>query len=254
MRSSFHYTVQLPVFEGPLDLLLELIERAELDITKIALAQVTDQYLDHMRALEERHLDDLASFLVIAARLLQIKSEALLPRPVEREPGEEDPGDALARQLIEYRRYKRIADLLSHREQSGMRSFFRIAPVRSMEPKLDLGGVTLADLRSAFVDALTASSKELSVGRVVIPPRVNIREKIGMILRTIQSAGRATFRQLISGVESRVEVVVSFLAMLELVRLRRIFAEQSELFGEIEIKAGERWEGDQEGELELEFE
>lgn len=254
MRASTDYTVQLPVFEGPLDLLLELIERAELDITRIALAEVTDQYLDHMRALEEHRLDDLASFLVIAARLLQIKSEALLPRPVEREPGEEDPGDALARQLIEYRRYKRIAELLSQREEDGMRSFFRIAPVRSMEPKLDLGGVTLADLRAAFLDALAASPKRPSVGRVVVPPRVNIREKIGLILRTIRAAGRATFRSLISGVESRVEVVVSFLAMLELVRLRRVFAEQSELFGEIELSAGDRWENDQEAEVELEFE
>jgi segregation and condensation protein A len=94
------YTVRLPVYEGPLDLLLELIERAELDITKIALAQVTDQYLSHLRQITQRDLDDLASFLVVAARLLQIKSEALLPRPPEREPGEEDPGDALARQLI----------------------------------------------------------------------------------------------------------------------------------------------------------
>jgi len=85
------YTVRLPVYEGPLDLLLELIERAELDITKIALAQVTDQYLAHLRSVAERDLADLASFLVVATRLLQIKSEALLPRPPEREPGEEDP-------------------------------------------------------------------------------------------------------------------------------------------------------------------
>jgi segregation and condensation protein A len=254
MRETANYTVQLPVFEGPLDLLLELIERAELDITKVALAEVTDQYLDHMRALQEHRLDDLASFLVIAARLLQIKSEALLPRPVEREPGEEDPGDALARQLIEYRRYKQIAELLSQREQRGMRSFFRIAPVRSMEPKLDLGGITLTDLRRALVDALAASPKEASLGRVVVPPQVNIRDKIGLILRAIRAAGKATFRNLISGVESRIEVVVSFLALLELVRLGRIIAEQSELFGEIELSAGERWESDQEAELELEFE
>ena len=85
------YTVRLPVFEGPLDLLLELIERAELDITKVALAQVTDQYLSYLRQLETKDPSDLASFLVVAARLLQIKSEALLPRPPEREPGSRGP-------------------------------------------------------------------------------------------------------------------------------------------------------------------
>ena len=96
------YTIQLELYQGPLDLLLELIERAELDITKIALAQVTDQYLSYLANLQEHSLEDLASFLVIAARLLQIKSEAMLPRPPVREPGEIDPGEALAQQPVSY--------------------------------------------------------------------------------------------------------------------------------------------------------
>ena len=89
MTFSAGYTIELPVYQGPLDLLLELIERAELDITRVALAQVTDQYLAYLQQFSEYHLEDLASFLVIASRLLQIKSEALLPRPPVREPGEE---------------------------------------------------------------------------------------------------------------------------------------------------------------------
>jgi segregation and condensation protein A len=100
MSDEAAYTVLLPVYEGPLDLLLDLIERAELDITRVSLAQVTDQYLEYLRLIPAHDLADLASFLVVAARLLQIKSEALLPRPPTREPGEEDPGDALARQLM----------------------------------------------------------------------------------------------------------------------------------------------------------
>lgn len=116
------YTVQLPVYEGPLDLLLELIERAELDITKVSLAQVTDQYLEHIRGMQDAPIENLASFLVIAARLIQIKSEALLPRPVLREPGEEDPGDALTRQLVAYKKYKQVAIALAEREAAGLRS------------------------------------------------------------------------------------------------------------------------------------
>ena len=89
------YKVSTPVYEGPLDLLLQLIERAELDITKLALAEVTEQYLEHLRSLQERAAQEVSAFLVVAARLLQIKSEALLPRPPVREAGEEDPAEAL---------------------------------------------------------------------------------------------------------------------------------------------------------------
>src|SRR5512144_516146 len=99
------YTVATPVYEGPLDLLLQLIERAELDITTLALAQVTDQYLAYLRAMEEHAAEEVSAFLVIAAKLLQIKSEALLPRPPVREVGEEDPGAALAQQLLMYKRF-----------------------------------------------------------------------------------------------------------------------------------------------------
>ena len=111
-----NYSVETPVFEGPLDLLLQLIERAELDITSFSLAMVTDQYLQYIRNLPEKIAEEVSAFLVIATRLIQIKSEALLPRPPTREVGEEDPGEALARQLIAYKRYRQIADLLAQRE------------------------------------------------------------------------------------------------------------------------------------------
>src|SRR6185295_15384281 len=127
MTAPNNYTVQLPVYAGPLDLLLQLIERDELDITKVALAQVTDQFLSYLKVLESLNLGDIADFLVIAARLILIKSEALLPRPVVREPGEEDPADELARQLIAYKRYKEIALTLREREDAGLRTYLRLA-------------------------------------------------------------------------------------------------------------------------------
>jgi segregation and condensation protein A len=173
---------------------------------------------------------------------------------VEREPGEEDPGEALARQLIEYKRYKKIAELLSQRESLGMRSFFRTAPAPTLEPQLDLGGVTLVDLRRAFMEALSESPKQPSVGNVVIPPRYSIRDKIEAIIDSIRTAGRVTFRGLLSSVRSRVEIVVSFLAMLELIRLNRVVARQEQIFGDIDLSPGDQWEDDQAEGLELEFE
>jgi len=130
------YQVATPVYEGPLDLLLQLIERAELDITKLALAQVTEQYLEYMRRLPDRAAEEVSAFLVIAARLLQIKSEALLPRPPARESGEEDPGEALARQLLAYKRYKEIADILAQKEISGLPPICAWLPLSKSREKL----------------------------------------------------------------------------------------------------------------------
>ena len=116
------YKVQTPVYEGPLDLLLSLIERAELDITTVSLASVTDQYLEHLRNVDQQKPDEISSFLVIATKLVQIKSEALLPRPPEREPGEEDPGEALVEQLKLYKRYKEIAVWMEERQTKNLRT------------------------------------------------------------------------------------------------------------------------------------
>jgi len=131
------YIVNTPVYEGPLDLLLQLIERAELDITKLALAQVTDQYLEHLHNMQEQTPEEVSAFLVIATKLIQIKSEALLPRPPVREPGEEDIGEALALQLVKYKRYREIADLLARREAAELHTYLRLAPVPKIEGVVD---------------------------------------------------------------------------------------------------------------------
>ena len=249
------YTVRLPVYEGPLDLLLELIERAELDITKVALAQVTDQYLSYMRQLVTKDPGDLASFLVVAARLLQIKSEALLPRPPEREAGEEDPGDALARQLLLYKRFKEAAQGLAARSDAGWHTYLRRSPPPRAEPHLDLGNVRLADLRSALLQAMAATVVSRDLSESVTPPKVHIRQKIRLIFDALRRQGRMTFRSLIGKAGSRLDIVVSFLAVLELVKQRQVQAQQDELFGDIEIVPGANYRPDQEAErlLELEF-
>src|SRR5215208_4201531 len=139
---QLNYNVHTPVYEGPLDLLLNLIERAELDITSVSLAMVTDQYLAYIRSLEQMNADEISAFLVIAAKLLQIKSEALLPRPPSRAIAEEDLGRSLVDQLKLYKRYKEIGIWLHERQESNLRTFLRIAPPPRVEPKLDLSNLT----------------------------------------------------------------------------------------------------------------
>lgn len=245
------YRVETPVYEGPLDLLLQLIERAELDITKLALAMVTDQYLAHLRAMEERSAEEVSAFLVIAARLIQIKSEALLPRPPVREPGEEDPGEALARQLILYRRYRQVADTLQAREESGLRTYLRVAPPLRIEGTLDLTGIGLEDLTAAAAFVFAELRKRQAGASRVAPPRITIREKISLITHTLRRLKHATFRSLIGDRKDRVEIVVTFLAMLELVKRRLVSARQEHLFGEIDIEPTEYLRENPEFELEF---
>jgi len=249
------YTIQLPVYEGPLDLLLELIERAELDITKVALASVTDQYIAYLHQAPELELSDLASFLVIAAKLLQIKSEALLPQAPARETDEEDLGEALARQLIAYKMYKEVAGHLGEREAAGLRSYLRLAPPPKIEPQLDLSGLTADDLYRAMAEVLASKPSGPSLDSVVAAPKVRIRDQIRLIIEIMRKAGRASFQRLLKKSRSRLEIVVSFLAVLELIKLRRITARQDEPFGDIELLPGENWRGggQDESDLELEF-
>ena len=245
------YTIATPIFEGPLDLLLHLIERAELDITRLALAEVTDQYLEHIRTLPDLTADEVSAFLVIAAKLIQIKSEALLPRPPVREVGEEDPGEALARQLILYKRFRQIADLLSQNEHAGLRTYLRLAAPPKIEGAVDLSGITLQDLMLAAQEILDKESFKQSVSSAVPPPRVSIREKITIITQILHAQRRSSFNSLVGNKASRLEIVVTFLAILELVKRHLVSASQKGLFEEIDLEAAEDW--DKEQEIEVEF-
>ncbi|MGC8855196.1 MAG: segregation and condensation protein A [Anaerolineae bacterium] len=246
------YKVQTPVYEGPLDLLLALIERAELDITTVSLAMVTDQYLAYLNTLEEARPDEISAFLVIAAKLVQIKSEALLPRPPRQELGEEDTGTALVEQLKLYKRFKEIAGWLAERQEKGLRTYLRLAPPPKVEGRLDLSNVTLAELVAAAEAVLGREKEKQSLGTVIAPPRITIREKIDLIARRLKEMERATFRSLLGEKPSRLEIVVTFLALLELVKRYRVEAHQEKLFSEIEINRVEDWKDDEE--IEIEFE
>ncbi|MBW8010000.1 MAG: hypothetical protein FVQ83_01995 [Chloroflexi bacterium] len=236
------YTVATPIFEGPLDLLLQLIKRAELDITNLALAQVTDQFLLHIKDIQEVAFDEVSSFLVIASKLMQIKSEALLPRPPEIEPGEEDVSDDLVRQLIIYKRYKEIAEFLNERESLGLRTYLRMAPPPKVDGKLDLSGVNIDDLINAAVQVFSRIKESSPIGPKVTPYRVSIVEKIKHITATLREKRASSFKSLLGKTSTKVEIVVTFLAMLELVKRYLIIADQEVLFGEIKLKPTEGWD------------
>jgi segregation and condensation protein A len=250
ISSSASYTISTPVYEGPLDLLLQLIERAELDITRLALAQVTDQFLSYLHEMPESTAADVSPFIVIASKLIQIKSEALLPRPPIREPGEEDPGDALARQLRLYKRFKQISTLLAERAALG-HTFPRIAPMPHIEPGLDLHGLTVNDLFLAAQFILGQDKSLPTLDMVVSAPRYTIREKISQIARYLHLHPRGTFDQLLGDRSRRLEIVVTFLALLELVRRHMVQTNQENLFGSIAFEPDSAWEDDLSFDLEF---
>jgi segregation and condensation protein A len=246
------YTVQTAIYKGPLDLLLDLIERAELDITAVSLAAVTEQYLDYLHHLEETHADEISAFLVIAAKLVQIKSEALLPRPPVHESGEEDVGASLVEQLKLYKRFKEIAKLLGEREAQNLRTYLRLAPPPKIEGRLDLSNITLTDLIDAAQEVYSKEIEKQSLGTVITAPKVTIREKIELISKRLGAAEHAHFRELLGENPTRIEVVVTFLALLELVKRYRVAARQEGLFTDIEIERMADWNPDEE--IEIEFE
>nr|BAL56756.1 segregation and condensation protein A [uncultured prokaryote] len=233
---TLDYRVQLPVFEGPLDLLLYLIERQELDITQVSLARVTDQYLEYLQRMEERRAGELAEFLVIAAKLLLIKSRALLPQPPPPpEPGEEDVGEELVRQLAAYKRFKEVAAALRQREEEGWRSFVRLAPPPKIEPPLELN-LSLDELVALVRQAFAIEPETPPVGQVGPPPqRISLEERLVAVEAAVTQAGRLTFRALLSEAASRLEIIITLLAVLELLKRQRIRVEQASLFGEIWI-------------------
>jgi len=252
LNRQLNYTVRTAAYEGPLDLLLDLIERAELDIASVSLAAVTDQYLAYIKELEQINADEISAFLVIAAKLLQIKSEALLPRPPSRVPGEEDVARSLVDQLKLYKRFKEIGAWLNDRQHANLRTYLRVAPPPKVEPKLDLSNITLEKLVTAAHEAFAKEQNKQPLGMIIAPPRVTIREKIDLITKVMKEAERASFRALLNPGASRLEIVVTFLAMLELVKRYRIHAEQQGLFNDIEISRMEDWKEDEE--IEIEFE
>jgi segregation and condensation protein A len=234
-----------------LDLLLQLIEHEELDITRLALARVTDQYLHYIHNLDREATNEISAFLVIAARLLQIKSTALLPQTNLKIGFEEDDADDLVSQLIEYRRYKKAAEKLLKHEIDRNRTFLRVSTPYYIEPTLDLSGVTVSDLYEAALGAFSRVNRDGLLTTTLSNIRFRIRNKINNIAKVLQKQKKVGFWALFQDDRTRINVVVTFLALLELIKQHFVEAHQEGLYEEIEIEIADTWDLNEE--IELEF-
>ncbi|MBL9135707.1 MAG: segregation/condensation protein A [Verrucomicrobiales bacterium] len=238
------YRVRFEVFEGPLDLLLYLIRKEEVDIYEVNLTRIATEFVEYLNLMRELDLDIAGEFVVMAATLMLIKSRELLPkdqRP-ETQNGEEedleDPRWELIRQLVEYKKFKDAAARLQEFEHRAENTFPRIpgrvelpeeTPARRSE-------ATIFDLLSAVNTVLQRFSKREGEARDVFEDRWSVSEKIELLLHTVRERSAVRFSELFQNATNRIEVVVTFLAILELVRLRMIVAAQSEAFADIQIQ------------------
>lgn len=231
--------VQITVdgFDGPVDLLLDLIDRQQLDITALSLVQVTDQYWNEIQSAD-LDADTLAEFIAVGSRLLYVKSCALLPSakpPVSLEQQIDETAGELTEMLEEHRRFKEAIDLFRQLEQQGHRTYSRGAPIKSIPLPPGLEGVTLDTLLESVKEALAQKPAEPGEAVLHIEP-ITVNEKIEDVQSTLRRrGGRLGFRPLLSACRTRTEIVVLFLAVLELIKAGRLWAEQDQPFGDITL-------------------
>ncbi|HSF99684.1 MAG TPA: segregation/condensation protein A [Vicinamibacterales bacterium] len=231
------YPVRLKAFEGPLDLLLHLIRKHEVDIYDIPIALVTQQYLDYLDLMQELDLDVAGEFLVMAATLIHIKSRTLLPRPdpTQEEP-EEDPRQELVRRLLEHQKFKAAAELLHEKEiQRGAqwgRPDGRVAEIVGEAPEPEIE-VDLFSLMAAFRQVLERARHR---PHVLLPPeQISIETRIEQLMARLSETEACGFEELFVDVETRAGMIVTFLALLEMIRLRRVRVFQQGNFGPIRV-------------------
>ena len=221
MEDHSPYTVRLEMFEGPLDLLLHLIQKNELDITNIPIALITEQYLEYLQLIKELNLDIAGEYLLMASTLLHIKSRILLPSSTQEEEAEEDPRAELVRRLLEYQKYKIAAGDLERRPILDRDVFVRLIfpePDAEKEEKVE---ATLFELLEAFREVLKRVKPELF--HEVILERMTVEEKVQEILLLLQQENRSlAFHRLFPEQASMRVIVITFLAILELVKMKVI--------------------------------
>lgn len=246
---------KLETFEGPLDLLLHLIDKAEIDIHQISISDITDQYLQYLHSMQELELDVTSEFLVMAATLLSIKSKQLLPKPPVIEfdddfeylmDDDDDPRDELIRKLIEYRKYKGIAEHLHEREWERSLIFSKepedLTPFMPRIVENPVKGLHTEDLISVFQKALRRAVKRNVVARIR-RDEISVKDRIREVVSALEmtgKGGRLLFSKLLNPEMYRHEIVVTFLAVLELMKMKQIVCYQSRLFDDIVME----WRGE----------
>lgn len=257
------YVVHLPVFEGPLDLLLHLIEKRQMEITTISLVEVTDQYLAYLDKWEAEALPlaNMAAFVSIAARLLFIKSQSLLPHASKEETNNEmesaaEMAEELRRHLVEYKLAKEIATILRQREEAGLQTHGRSGLLAGIEAQLTwtpptLVGMEAQTLALAFQRLLELQARDEENGTHLMPiARVRVSERIAEIVSRLQERSSILLAEVVENERSRLVIIVTFLAVLELWKWRRISVGQEELLGPIVLGRGEKWDEEVQGEAE----
>lgn len=241
--------VKLNVFEGPLDLLLHLIEKNKVNIYDIPIVTITEQYLEYVNNMQEEDLDIMSEFLVMAATLIKIKSKMLLPKDEEMEEDEEDPREELVRRLLEYKMYKYAASELKDMELEGNKAFFKKASipaeVKNVKQEVDpyelisKADINLEKLNEIFksvmrkqvdkVDPIRSKFKEIE------REEISLEEKMTEVREQVRGLKGINFRTLLEMQASKMNVIVTFLAILELMKTGAITIRQEEIFGEIII-------------------
>ncbi len=240
-------TVKLEAFEGPLDLLLHLIDKNKVDIYDIPIAEITDQYLDYVRQLGGEDMNVMSEFLVMAATLIDIKCRMLLPREVTEEGEEEDPRAELVEKLLEYKMYKYMSYELKDRQIDAQRSLYKACTMpREIEEYSEpidyeelLGDMTLRRLHGIFADMLKRQSDRIDpirsqYGRIE-KDEINMDEKSAYIEAYVREHKRVSFRELLEKQNSKMEMIVTFLVILELIKTGQARVEQEDIFADILI-------------------
>jgi segregation and condensation protein A len=233
------YKVKFEVFEGPLDLLLYLIKKQEVDIYEVNLTALATQFIEYIEVMRQLDLEIAGEFLVMASTLMYIKSRELLPVDqqvaVEEEDDGEDPRWELIRQLVEYKKFKDAAARLQELEIRQESVYRREAPKPVFESEPQKPDVSIFDLVNAVSTILKRVAQREGESREIFEDKWSVSEKIEMLVTRITQSSRVKFSELFEGATSRTEVVVTFLAMLELIRLKQIICVQPDHFAEIEI-------------------
>ena len=236
---------KLKDFDGPLDLLLTLIGKAQIDIRDIFVSEITDQYLEIVRNAPDLDMDEASDFLLMAATLLEIKSRAMLPKPPKTEE-ETDPETELIRRLEEYKRFRETADSLKEFEEAAKRVFTKLPEEYPLPPPdIELTGLTLEGLQEAFLRIWARRPKldDDPESNHYAPRNIHrdshtVQECMLDLITRIKKKRRMKFEDAFSGAPTREEVVTYFLAVLELLKLGQMHAEQNEVYGGIELIAG----------------
>lgn len=249
MKDNMEITYKLESFEGPLDLLLHLIEKNKIDIYDIPIVIITEQFLSYMETMDKADLDKVSSFIVMAAMLLRIKSKMLLPKEEVQQEEEADPRDELVERLLEYQMFKMLSSELKDRQLLAEQSFYKKKNIPKEvgdfkeKPDLDklLENITLGRLKEVFEEVMKRSEEKLDPVRSqfgkIEKETISLSERMTELRQQLSIHSKLSFAFLLGQDITKPNIIVTFLAVLELMKLGSIHIEQEKLFGEIQIES-----------------